>query len=108
MKRQLGLQVLEVIPEPIQAIKDQHDSSYQKFLYCLANRNRHVYYPWHESIDYQKAESEISSLNWTYRQNGISILNASTNENIFCSRLQDDKWFVLTAVLENNVYEGFQ
>lgn len=108
MKSQLELQVLDVIPETIQAVKTEQDSSYQNFTYCLVNRNHHVGYLSHAPINYPKAESEIASLDWTYQKNGISIFNTKTNENIFSSRLKEDRWFVLTAVLENNVYKGYQ
>ncbi len=102
-------QFLEFVPEPIQTVQgQQNDTAYQNFIYCMVNRNKHVHYTDQVSIDYPKAESEIASLDWTFKDNGISIFNLRNDDNIFCSRLQDDRWLVLTRVLENNIYAGYQ
>jgi len=102
-------QLLEFIPEPIQTVQGQQtDTAYQNFVYCMSNRNKKVYGPNMPSIDYQKAVSEINGMDPTYKNNGISIFNLRVDDNIFCSRLKEDKWFVLTRILENNVYTGCQ
>jgi hypothetical protein len=97
------------ILEPVLTLQSQNtDIKYQNFTYCLVNRNRKVKYVNQVSIDFTKAVKELNDLDWTYKDNGISIFNLRNDQNIFCSRLKTDKWLVLTRVMKGGVYTGYQ
>ncbi len=74
----------------------------------MVNRNKKVNYVNQISIDFVKAVKELNDLDWTYKNNGVSFFNLRNDDNVFCSRFEKDKWFVLTRVLENGVYAGYQ
>jgi hypothetical protein len=81
---------------------------YQNIIYCMINRNKRIRYGDQVQIDFVKAVNELKSLDHTYQENGISFINLKTNENLFCSKMQKDKWFILTPLLNNGVYQGYQ
>ena len=96
------VQILEQIPEQISSQNQETTVKHSNFIYCLINRNKTVPFRDQSSIDYAKAESEIQSLDWTFKDNGISIFNLRIDDDIFCSRIGKDRWFVLTRKQLNN------
>jgi len=97
------------ILEPVLTLQSQNtDIKYQNIIYCMINRNKKVSYNKQASIDFVKAVNELKSLDWTYQNNGISFINLKNTDGLFCSKIKDNKWLVLTAVLDNGVYHGYQ
>jgi hypothetical protein len=74
----------------------------------MVNRNKRVRYRDQVQINFAKAVNELKSLDYTYRENGISFINLKDNSNLFCSRMKAEKWFVQTPVLIDGIYNGYQ
>ncbi len=74
----------------------------------MVNRNKNVSYVDQVSIDYIEAVKELNDLDWTYKNNGISFFNLKNGDNVFCNRQGENKWFVLTRVMKDGVYTGYQ
>lgn len=84
------------------------DIKYQNISYCMINRNKRVNYYDFVSIDFLKAANELSNLDWSYKKNGISFFNWKKDDNIWCHRMDENMWLVLTAVKKNGIYTGYQ
>src|SRR5690348_12460918 len=80
----------------------------QNIIYCLINTNRVVRYRDKIPFNFEKAITELKNLDWTYEDNGISILNMGNGDGLFCKRQEVDKWLFLTPVRNYGVYEGYQ
>jgi hypothetical protein len=72
--------------------------TYQDFEYCMANTCKFVGYSEHRKIDLQTALNETKNLDWTFLDNGISIINKKTGVCIFFRRVALDKWYVDTPI----------
>ena len=98
---------LKPVPEP--PIIDQGqdtDIKYQHIVYCKCNRNNCVSYTDHVPIDLVKATNELNGMDWTWKNNGITFINLKNDDDIFCHRLKENKWFVATRVMKDDVYTG--
>ena len=102
------IQVIDRIKEDENSLLTSVDIKYQDIEYCMHSRNKTVYYNRHEQIDFQLAISELKSLEWTLSQNGISFHNNKTDQSIFCHRLTEDKWLVLTPIKTDGVWTGYE
>lgn len=71
-------------------------TEYQDIEYCMANRGRVVYDDEHKSIDYLGAVHEMSDLDWTFHDNGISFTNNKNEHTVFFRRTKLDLWYVET------------
>jgi len=100
------LQVVETNKTDSISLLTNTDIKYQDIEYCMHNRNNCVYYNEHKQVDLQLALSELTSLDWTVSQNGISFINNKNDQCIFCHRLTENKWSVLTPIKVDGVWTG--
>jgi len=84
------------------------DIKYQDFEYTLVTRGRAVYWNEHKKIDLSLALQELENLDCTLHQNGISIINCNSDENIFCHRVNENNWWVLTPIQLRGVFTGIK
>lgn len=84
------------------------DIKYQDIEYSMHNRYNCVYYNEHKQVDLQLALAELTSLDWTVSQNGISFINNKNGQSIFCHRLTEDKWLALTPIKVNGVWNQYE
>lgn len=70
--------------------------------YCMANKGRTIFYAEHKKIDYESALRELSKLDWTYLNNGISFINSKTQSSLFFRRTKLNLWYVQTAAHDHN------
>jgi len=80
--------------------------AYQDIEYCMANTGKSVSYSEHRKIDLQTSLSETKNLDWTYLDNGISIINNKTDDCVFFRRIDSDKWYVDTPI-QLPKFDGF-
>lgn len=90
------VQEYDIIPLSFQ--KQDTAIQYQDIEYCLSNRGKSVYCSEHRKIDFQNALHETKNLDWTYLDNGISLVNNKTSDCIFFRRVDLDKWYVDTPI----------
>lgn len=106
-KGQKNLQLKQVLePTMVQQSQDAN-IKYQNIIYYMINRTKCVYYPEQVTIDLLTAINELNGIDWTWKNNGISFINLKNDDNIFCHRLERDKWFVATKVKDGD-YSGYQ
>jgi hypothetical protein len=97
----------EKLDDSISVLTDD-DIKYQDFEYTLINRDRVVFLEDHKKIDFTLALKELNDLDWTLFKNGISIYNNKLNENIFCHRVNENAWWVLTPIKLDGVWTGHE
>lgn len=71
---------------------------FQDIEYSMLNTGKSVSYFEHRQIDLQTALHETKNLDWTFLDNGISIINNKTDDCVFFRRITFDKWYVDTPI----------
>jgi hypothetical protein len=71
---------------------------FQDIEYSMVNTAKSVSYFEHRQIDLQTALNETKNLDWTFLDNGISIINNKTDDCIFFRRVALDRWYVDTPI----------
>lgn len=83
------------------------DVKYQDITYYKWDRDEAVCSRDHIRIDFLKAMSEMSKLDWTFGHNHIGFKNNRTNEVVQFVRLGKDQWHVENLVNHGTVWKGY-
>lgn len=96
MKPNLQIQEFDIVP--IESQIQNKKIEFQDIEYSMANTGKSVNYFEHRQIDLQTALNETKNLDWTFLDNGISIINNKTDDCIFFRRVALDRWYVDTPI----------
>lgn len=96
MKPNLQIQEFDIIPIELQTTDKKIE--FQDIEYSMINTGKSVSYFEHKQIDLQTALNETKNLDWTFLDNGISIINNKTDDCIFFRRVALDRWYVDTPI----------
>lgn len=83
---------------PIESQIQGRKIEFQDIEYSMSNTGKSVSYFEHRQIDLQTALNETKNLDWTFLDNGISIINNKTDDCVFFRRVALDKWYVDTPI----------
>lgn len=96
MKHDLSIQELEI--SPIELPIQDRKIEFQDIEYSMLNTGKAINYFEHKQIDLQTALNETKNLDWTFLDNGVSIINNKTDDCVFFRRVAFDKWYVDTPI----------
>jgi hypothetical protein len=97
-KMKFDSQIQESSIVPIESQTPDVKIEFQDIEYSMANTAKSVSYSEHRQIDLQTALHETKNLDWTFLDNGISIINNKTDDCIFFRRVALDRWYVDTPI----------
>ena len=83
------------------------DIKYQDVHYYMYSREKTIESDDHIHIDFFKALSEMSDLDWNYEKNYIGFVNNRTNECVQFIRQGEDKWYAEVPINHGKDWEGY-
>ena len=83
------------------------DVKYQDITYYMYNKGKTVVSKNHVHIDFLKAMSEMSSLDWKFQKNYIGFNNKRTDETVQFIRQGQDKWYAEVLIGSGKKWDGY-
>ncbi len=99
--------VLQVIDDELQRTSTVSDVKYQDITYYMQNPNKVIDSKKNIPIDFLKATSEMSDLDWNYEWNYIGFANNKKNECIQFIRQGETKWYAEVPINNGKKWEGY-
>ena len=99
--------VLQVIDDELQRTSTVSDVKYQDITYYMKNPNKVIDSKNNIPIDFLKATSEMSDLDWNYEWNYIGFTNNKKNECIQFIRQGETKWYAEVPINNGKKWEGY-
>ncbi len=83
------------------------DVKYQDITYYMNSKDKTIDSQEHIHIDFLKAMSEMSDLDWNYENNHIGFVDNRTNETIQFIRQGQDKWYAEVLIRSGKNWDGY-
>ena len=99
--------VLQVIDDELQRTSTVSDVKYQDITYYMQNPNKVIDSKKNIPIDFLKATSEMSDLDWNYEWNYIGFTNNKKNECIQFIRQGETKWYAEVPIRWGTGWDGY-
>ncbi len=85
----------------------ESDVKYQDITYHMYDKSKTVDSKDHIHIDFLKAMSEMSGLDWNYEKNYIGFINKRTTETVQFIRQGQDKWYAEVLIHSGKNWDGY-
>ena len=83
------------------------DVKYQNIIYYMDNKTKTVSQKQNTQVDFIKAVSEMSELDWNYEENFIGFDNLSKHECVQFIRQGQDKWYAEAPIGYGVDWDGY-